>query len=91
MDTANSVECYIKEHNVTSEVALAKISDLVEHEWKTTNEARFKNRELLSVVQRVSNCAMCAMFYCHGMRDLYTNSKDLIWTIESHFVNPISL
>ncbi|KAG2558178.1 tau-cadinol synthase-like [Panicum virgatum] len=91
MDTANSVECYIKEHNVTSEVALAKISDLVEHEWKNTNEARFKNRELLSVVQRVSNCAMCAMFYCHGMRDLYTNSKDIIGAIESHFVNPISL
>lgn len=69
MDTVSSVECCIKEHNVTSEVALAKISDLVEHAWKTTDEACLKNRELRSVVQRVSNYAMCAVFYCHGMRD----------------------
>jgi hypothetical protein len=32
----------MKEHNVSSEVALAKIGSFVEDAWKTINQAPFK-------------------------------------------------
>ncbi|GJN16165.1 hypothetical protein PR202_gb03125 [Eleusine coracana subsp. coracana] len=43
MDVASSVQCYIEDHKVTSEVALAKIGSFVEDAWKTINQAPFKN------------------------------------------------
>ena len=55
-DVANCVECYASEHKVTEEVAFAAIDSMIEDEWKTTNQARFKHgRELLPAVQRVIN------------------------------------
>uniref|UniRef100_A0A0D9W3J9 Terpene synthase N-terminal domain-containing protein n=1 Tax=Leersia perrieri TaxID=77586 RepID=A0A0D9W3J9_9ORYZ len=46
-DVASSVECYMNENDVTSEVAFAKIDSLVEDEWKTTNKVRLEHRSLL--------------------------------------------
>jgi hypothetical protein len=91
MDAASSVECYMKEHKVNSEIALAKISDLVESSWKTINEAHFKHCPLRLAVQRLSTFTMCNTFYNHGMEDSYTNSKGVRKIIESHFINPIAL
>ncbi|KAL6611290.1 hypothetical protein ACP70R_039218 [Stipagrostis hirtigluma subsp. patula] len=91
MDAASFIECYIKEHNVTSAVALANTSALVESAWKTINQARFLHGPLLPVVQRVSNYAMCSMLYYHEKRNAYTNNKELKGMIKTHFVNPIAL
>lgn len=85
-DVASSVECYINEHNVTSEVALAKIGSLVEEAWKTMNHARFEYRAMLPVVQRVTNLTMCTAFMYHDKRDAYTYNEGLKETIESLFV-----
>ncbi|TVU47046.1 hypothetical protein EJB05_06624, partial [Eragrostis curvula] len=76
MDVASSVECYIKEHNVTSEVALIKIGSMVEDAWKTINQAPFKHRALLPVVQRVTNLAKSMTLLFLDKRDAYTYSKD---------------
>lgn len=61
MDVATSVECYMKEHNVTSEVALAKIGSFVDDAWKTLNQSLFEHRALLPILQRVRNFAMSMM------------------------------
>lgn len=37
-DAANTVECYMNEHKVTSEVALDKIESMIENEWRTLNQ-----------------------------------------------------
>jgi hypothetical protein len=45
-DAANCVECYVAEYNVTTEVAIAKISQMMEDAWKTTNKALLELRSL---------------------------------------------
>jgi len=57
-DVVTAVECYMKEQNVTSEIALDKIESFVEDAWKTLNQALIENHALLPVVQRVTNFAM---------------------------------
>ncbi|EAZ26902.1 hypothetical protein OsJ_10830 [Oryza sativa Japonica Group] len=91
LDVASSVECYIKEYNVTSEVALAKIGSLVEDAWKTINQAHIDRRELLPFVHRVTNLSRSMAILFLDKRDAYTYSKDFKRTMESHFVKPIPL
>lgn len=89
---SSTVECYMNEHNVTSEVAIAKINSLIEDEWKTINQARFERRELLPAVHRAVNLCVCVMFfYDNKKKDAYTFSSNLRETIESLFVNPIPM
>ncbi|KAF2951145.1 hypothetical protein DAI22_01g240300 [Oryza sativa Japonica Group] len=91
MDVANAVECYMKEHGVTSDVAEAEISEMVEGAWRTLNQARFEDRVYLPFVQRIANVSMSIALLFHGKRDGYTNSHELKDMFESHFVNPIPL
>jgi hypothetical protein len=91
MDVATSVECYIKENNVTSEVALAKIGSLVDDAWKTLNQELFEHPTLLPIVQRVTNFARSMMFLYHDKRDGYTNSKEVKVALENHFVKHIPI
>ncbi|CAO2201563.1 unnamed protein product [Urochloa humidicola] len=88
-DVASTVECYIKEHNVSSEVALAKIGSFVEDAWKTINQAPFKYPALLPVVQRVTSLARSMTLLFLDKRDAYTYSKDFKRTLERHFVKHI--
>ncbi|KAG2551935.1 tau-cadinol synthase-like isoform X1 [Panicum virgatum] len=92
MDVATSVECYMKEHNVTSEVVVAKIGSFVDVAWKTINQALFDHRSPpLPVLQRVANFAMSIMIIFLDQRDGYTNSKEFKETLESQFVKHIPL
>ncbi|KAK3123479.1 hypothetical protein QOZ80_8AG0631610 [Eleusine coracana subsp. coracana] len=91
MDVASSVECYIEDHKVTSEVALAKIGSFVEDAWKTINQAPFKYPTLIPVVKRVTNLAKSMTLLFLDKRDLYTYSKDFKDTLETHFVKHIPL
>ncbi|CAL4931034.1 unnamed protein product [Urochloa decumbens] len=91
MDVATSVECYMKEHNVTGEVALAKIGSYVDNAWKTLNQALFEHHALLPVLQRVTNFAMSMMIIYLDQRDGYTNSKEIEETLKSQFVRHIPL
>ncbi|CAL4914377.1 unnamed protein product [Urochloa decumbens] len=91
MDVATSVQCYMKEHNVTGEVALAKIGSFVEDAWKTLNQTLFEHHDLLPVLQRVTNFAMSLMIIFHDQRDRYTNSKELKEILKGQFVNHIPL
>ncbi|VAH43051.1 unnamed protein product [Triticum turgidum subsp. durum] len=89
-DVASSVECYISEHGVASEVAIAKIGSLIEDAWKTTNQARFELPELLlPAVQRVANITISMPFMYDDKTDAFTFSSRLEGTIKRLFVNPI--
>ncbi|CAN6325232.1 unnamed protein product [Urochloa humidicola] len=91
MDVVTSVDCYMKEHNVTSEVALAKIGSFVDDAWKRLNQALFEHHALLPVLQRVTNFAMSMMIIFQDQRDGYTDSKELKETLKSQFVKHIPL
>nr|UIB01639.1 tau-cadinol synthase [Cymbopogon martinii] len=91
MDVATTVECYMKEHNVTSDVALAKISSFVDDAWKTLNQALIKYHALLPIVHRVTNFAKSMMILYYNEKDRYTNSEELKETLESLFVKHIPL
>ncbi|XP_044335523.1 tau-cadinol synthase-like [Triticum aestivum] len=91
-DVASSVECYISEQGVASEVAIAKIGSLIEDAWKTTNQAHFELPELLlPAVQRVANITISMPFMYDNKTDAFTFSSRLEGTIKRLFVNPIKL
>ncbi|KAM0916357.1 hypothetical protein ACQ4PT_010236 [Festuca glaucescens] len=81
-DVASSVECYISEHGVSSDVAIAKIGSLIEDAWKTTNQARFELPELLQAVQRVANITISMPFMYDDKTDAFTFSRRLEGTIK---------
>jgi len=89
-DMASSIECYMVEHRVTSEVAISKILSLLEDEWKTLNQSLFYHDTHLPVLQRIINFAnSMPLFYAE--KDAYTFSMHLKETVESLFVEPIPM
>lgn len=88
-DAASSVECYIHEHSVTGEEAIARIYELIEDEWRTLNNARFENRALLLALKRIIGLALSTSLFYDNRNDMYTASRHLHKTIESLFVKPI--
>ncbi|KAM0837124.1 hypothetical protein ACQ4PT_061864 [Festuca glaucescens] len=88
-DVASSVECYISEHGVTDDVAIAKIGSMIEDAWKTTNQARFELAQLFPAVQRVVNVSISMWFMYANQKDAFTFSNGLDRTIRRMFVNPI--
>ena len=88
-DVHSSVECYISEQGMASDVAFAKIRFMIEDAWKTTNQARFERPELLPAVQRVANITTSMMFWYDDHKDAFTYSNGLEGTIRRLFVDPI--
>jgi hypothetical protein len=88
-DVASSVECYISEHGVTGDVAIAKIGSMIEDAWKTTNHARFELAELFPAVQLVVNVSISMWFMYANQKDSFTFSNGLDGTIRRLFLNPI--
>ena len=84
-DLASTVECYISEYNVTSEVAIIKIVALIEQEWKTLNQARFENH-LLPALQQFISLAISTTFFYGNRNDVYTHNTHMQWTIERLFL-----
>jgi hypothetical protein len=79
----------MNEHNVTGEVAIARIDTILERQWRTLNQARFENRALLPALHRIIGLALSATFFYDKRNDVYTLSTHLQKTIESLFVKPI--
>uniref|UniRef100_A0ACD5UFI0 Uncharacterized protein n=1 Tax=Avena sativa TaxID=4498 RepID=A0ACD5UFI0_AVESA len=88
-DLPSSVECYINEYRVTSDVAIARIDALVEEEWRTLNKSRFENHTLLPALQQFINLAISTTFFYGNRNDVYTHSAHIERTIKSLFVEPI--
>uniref|UniRef100_A0A0D3FUB9 Uncharacterized protein n=1 Tax=Oryza barthii TaxID=65489 RepID=A0A0D3FUB9_9ORYZ len=90
-DMPCSVESYINEHKVTADVAIAKINELVEDEWKTTNQARIDHRDVLPVVQRLINITMAIPLYYSDGIDGFTFGEGIQEVLEKLYVKPIPL
>jgi hypothetical protein len=90
-DAPTSVECYMSEHGVTSEVAISKIESVIEDGWRSLNQARFENRVLLPAVQRIINFALSSPLYYGGGHDAFRSSSRLRKTMETLFVKPIPI
>uniref|UniRef100_A0A0D9VTZ1 Terpene synthase metal-binding domain-containing protein n=1 Tax=Leersia perrieri TaxID=77586 RepID=A0A0D9VTZ1_9ORYZ len=75
LDVSSSVECYIKEYNVTSEVALAKISSLVEDAWKTINQAHINRLAPLPLVHRATNLSRSMALLFLDKREARTSRR----------------
>ncbi|CAL4931028.1 unnamed protein product [Urochloa decumbens] len=90
-DVASSVECYISEHDVTSDVACAKIDSLVEDAWKTINRARFEHNELLPAVQRVVDITVSMPLMYGDKKDVFTFCDGLKGVIKRLFLKPVLL
>ena len=91
IDVATTIECYMKENNVPSEVALAKIVSFVDDAWKTLNQELFSRHAPLKIVNIITNFPRSMMFLYHDKRDGYTNSKEVKGALESHFVKHIPM
>ncbi|KAF2933408.1 hypothetical protein DAI22_04g081600 [Oryza sativa Japonica Group] len=90
-DMPCAVETYINEHKVTVDVAIAKINELVEDEWKTTNRARIDNQAVLPVAQRLINLTMAIpMFYGYDS-DAFTFGEQLREILENLYVKPMPI
>jgi hypothetical protein len=88
-DLPSTVECYISEHSVTSEVAITRIDALMEEEWRTLNQARFANHALLPALQQFISLAVSTTFFYGNRNDVYTHSTHIERTIEGLFIKPI--
>lgn len=90
-DMPSSVESYINEYKVTSDVAFDKLDLLVEDAWRTINQARCEQHELLSVVHMAVKVTQSSFFFYHDRRDALTFSAGLRETIESIYVTPVPI
>ncbi|CAO2200092.1 unnamed protein product [Urochloa humidicola] len=90
-DMPCSVEAYMNEYKVPVDVAIAKINELVEEEWKTTNQSRIDNRNELSVVQRMINITLAIPFYYSDGKDGFTFGEGLQEVLQKLYVKPIPL
>ncbi|XBI87195.1 hypothetical protein VPH35_025325 [Triticum aestivum] len=88
-DLESTIECYINEYNVTSEVAITKIVALIEQEWKTLNQARFENH-LLPALQQFISLVISTTFFYGNRNDIYTHNTHMQWTIERLFLKNIA-
>ncbi|TVU47047.1 hypothetical protein EJB05_06625, partial [Eragrostis curvula] len=88
-DVASSIECYMNEHHVTSELSLAQIDSLIEDAWKTINQARFEHHEILPAVQRVFNITTSMPFMYNDKKDAFTYSDGLKGVIKRLFVDSV--
>uniref|UniRef100_I1PK99 Terpene synthase metal-binding domain-containing protein n=1 Tax=Oryza glaberrima TaxID=4538 RepID=I1PK99_ORYGL len=90
-EATNTVECYMNEHKVTSEVALDKIGSMIESEWRTLNQVHCDHHQQFLVVQRLMKLAISVPFFYDNKKDAYTFSKYLHEIVGNLFVNPVPL
>ncbi|CAM0885421.1 unnamed protein product [Alopecurus aequalis] len=90
-DIASSVECYMNENKVTRDVAVERIGSLMEHEWRTLNQARFGDRAMLPAVERVYDFSTSMLLFYGNGNEGFSNSKHVQKNVESFFIKPIPI
>ena len=92
-DVPTTVECYMYDHKVSSEVALARIDSFMENEWKTINQARFDDLTLVSegFLKRVINYATSTSLFYGRNKEGFTFGTHLQETVDMLFVKSVKL
>ncbi|KAG8087870.1 hypothetical protein GUJ93_ZPchr0010g10268 [Zizania palustris] len=90
-DFPNTVDCYMEEHGVGLEAAMAAVAALAEHAWRTVNRAIIEVDDLarLSAAQLVMNLTQASEVMYHSGQDRYTFAADLNGVIANLFLDPI--
>ncbi|OAY78194.1 Alpha-humulene synthase, partial [Ananas comosus] len=74
---ASTLESYMKEHNTTKKVAVAKVRSMIEDAWKTINQAFLKPSDVpIPLIERVANFTR-VMEIIYKNLDGFTNSAYL--------------
>ncbi|TKW24719.1 hypothetical protein SEVIR_3G068100v4 [Setaria viridis] len=86
---ASTIDSYMKEHNVSIEVAREKIHTLKEESWKDFNNEWLNSDNTIpkQLLERIFNLTR-TMEFMYNQEDNFTNSTNLKDTIHSLFVEP---
>jgi hypothetical protein len=87
-DVATTVECYMHEHNVNSEVALDRIESFMEDEWKTINQSRFEDPSPGFLKTVINFAAGTSLFYGRN-KEGYTFGTQLQEALDSLYVKSV--
>nr|WIM34769.1 germacrene D synthase [Chrysanthemum indicum] len=89
---ASSVECYMKQHNVTEERAYDLLNTLVEDAWKDLNRESLICKDIPMLLKmRVINLTR-VMDTLYKYEDTFTNvGPELIDYIKAHFIHAMSI
>uniref|UniRef100_A0A0D9VU95 Terpene synthase n=1 Tax=Leersia perrieri TaxID=77586 RepID=A0A0D9VU95_9ORYZ len=91
-DMSSSVECYMAEHGVDQEVAIAALAMLVEHAWRRINQSCMEMDPVLQpAAQLVVNMTRALEVIYLGGRDVYSFGNDLDGLVTSLFLDPDTL
>uniref|UniRef100_A0A0E0D0X1 Terpene synthase N-terminal domain-containing protein n=1 Tax=Oryza meridionalis TaxID=40149 RepID=A0A0E0D0X1_9ORYZ len=90
-DVPSSVECYMAEHGVGEEAALAAVAAMAEHGWRTINRALMEmDPGLLPAARLVVNLTRTLEVIYLGGRDGYTFGGDIKGLVVSLFLDPVA-
>ncbi|CAM0908500.1 unnamed protein product [Alopecurus aequalis] len=91
--TLYTVECYMYDHKVDIEVALARIDSFMEDEWKTINQARFEGPGLIlaKFLKRVINYATSSSLFYGRNKEGFTFGGQLREIVDTLFVKSVPL
>lgn len=89
---ASTIESCMKEHKVPLEVARAKIQEMIDETWKDFNEEwlNMNSHQPKELLERIFNLTR-TMVYIYQQDDAYTNCHVIKDTINSLFVEPVSI
>nr|CAB3502916.1 unnamed protein product [Digitaria exilis] len=92
-DVASSVECYIKEHGVTGDEAVAAIAAMVELAWRRINQGclEMRDRALQPAARSVVGVSTTLEVMYLGGRDGYTFGRDIKDLVVRLFIDPVPL
>ncbi|TVU30135.1 hypothetical protein EJB05_21742, partial [Eragrostis curvula] len=89
---ASTIDSYMKEHNISIELAREKIHELKEETWKDFNAEWLnpENSQPKEIVNRIFNLTRTMEFF-YNKDDNFTNCHNITGTICSLFVEPITI
>ncbi|KAF0911906.1 hypothetical protein E2562_012733 [Oryza meyeriana var. granulata] len=91
-DMSSSVECYMAEHGVDGEAAVAAVAALAERAWRTINQSCMEmDPALLPAAQLIVNMTSTLKVIYLGGRDGYSFGSDLNDLITSLFLDPVCI
>ncbi|KAL6619823.1 hypothetical protein ACP70R_034962 [Stipagrostis hirtigluma subsp. patula] len=89
---ASTIDSYMKEHNVSREVAREKIHELKEDSWKDLNDEWLSpdNTQPKQLLERIFNITR-TMEFMYNKDEIFTNCEHLEDTICSLLVEPLTI
>lgn len=86
---ASTVQCYMKDHGTTKEVACEKLKELAEYSWKDTLQLSLAPTDLPVAVPQMVLDLSKASGYIYKYNDAFTTSGTVKDTIRMIFAEPI--